>query len=204
GARRAAAEGALSRLRLGVDRLRVLRLAAVSPGERRAGRDALRGAAELRALGCVLRAAEGGAPLHEQPRLESRGGRRRAMAAATPALQRGGDRRAGRVRRAHLRAAARDQDLERRPRRASLGGPRRPEGGGAVTRTAVENPFALNDGAAETWAFIEERVLDGGLVDSGLKQLCFTYTADPDSVAPEAHEGRERAALEWTHAIVWD
>jgi alkylhydroperoxidase family enzyme len=73
-----------------------------------------------------------------------------------------------------------------------------------VTRTAVENPFALNDGAAETWAFIEQRVLDDGLVDGGLKALCFAYVADPDSVAVDAHEGRERAVLDWTHAIVWD
>jgi alkylhydroperoxidase family enzyme len=73
-----------------------------------------------------------------------------------------------------------------------------------VTRTAAENPFALNDGAAETWAFIEQRVLDGGLVDERVKELCFTFVADPDSVDVGAYEGRERAALEWSHAIVWD
>ena len=73
-----------------------------------------------------------------------------------------------------------------------------------MTRTAVENPFGLNDGSAETWAFIEQRVLEGGVVDGRLKELCFTYVADPDSVDVGAYEGRERAALEWAHAIVWD
>ena len=73
-----------------------------------------------------------------------------------------------------------------------------------MTRTAAENPFAVNDGAAQTWAFIEQRVLDGGLVDGRLKELCFMYVADPDSVDVRAREGRERAALEWAHAIVWD
>jgi len=73
-----------------------------------------------------------------------------------------------------------------------------------VTRVATENPFALHEGAAETWAFIEQRVLDGGLVESGLKELCFRYVADPDSVVVEEHDGRERAALDWAHAIVWD
>jgi alkylhydroperoxidase family enzyme len=73
-----------------------------------------------------------------------------------------------------------------------------------VTRVAAENPFALHEGAAETWAFIEQRVLERGLVDRGLKELCFLYVADPDAVALEEYEGRERAALEWAHAIVWD
>jgi alkylhydroperoxidase family enzyme len=73
-----------------------------------------------------------------------------------------------------------------------------------VTRLAAENPFALHEGAAETWAFIEQRVLEDGLVDRGLKELCLRYVADPDSVAVEEREGRERAALEWAYAIVWD
>src|SRR5919199_589744 len=77
--RRAPAQGALPGLRLRDDRLRVLRLATVAPGERRAGGGALLRPAELRALRQVQRAAEGGAPLHEQPDLESRGRRRRAV-----------------------------------------------------------------------------------------------------------------------------
>ena len=73
-----------------------------------------------------------------------------------------------------------------------------------MTRVAAENPFALHAGAAETWAFIEERVLENGLVDGALKELCFMYITDPDAVAIEERDGRERAALEWAHAIVWD
>ena len=71
GDRRALPQGALPRLRLEDDRLRLLRVATVSPGRRaRAGRGGLRGAAELRALRPVQRAAEGGAALHEHARLE--------------------------------------------------------------------------------------------------------------------------------------
>jgi alkylhydroperoxidase family enzyme len=73
-----------------------------------------------------------------------------------------------------------------------------------VTRLTADNPFALHEGAAETWAFIERRVLEDGIVDSSLKQLCFAYVAEPDAVDVSAYEGRERAALEWAHAIVWD
>jgi alkylhydroperoxidase family enzyme len=73
-----------------------------------------------------------------------------------------------------------------------------------VTRVGAENPFALHEGAAETWAFIEQNVLEAGLVDEDLKQLCFAYVADPDAVEVEGYAGRERAALDWAHAIVWD
>jgi alkylhydroperoxidase family enzyme len=68
----------------------------------------------------------------------------------------------------------------------------------------VADPFALHPGAAETWDFIGENVLRTGVVDQSLKKLCFSYISDPDAVAIEAHNGRERAALEWTVAIVWD
>ena len=73
-----------------------------------------------------------------------------------------------------------------------------------MTRVAAENPFALHEGAAETWAFIERKVLESGLVDRALKELCFAYVADPDATNLERHEGRERAALDWAYAIVWD
>ena len=73
-----------------------------------------------------------------------------------------------------------------------------------MTRVAAENPFALHEGAAETWAFIERSVLESGLVDRALKQLCFAYVAEPDAVDLERHHGRERAALDWAYAIVWD
>jgi len=73
-----------------------------------------------------------------------------------------------------------------------------------MTRVSADNPFALHEGAAETWSFIERNVLEGGLVDSKLKQLCFRYVTNPDAIRLEDFEGRERAALEWAHAIVWD
>jgi alkylhydroperoxidase family enzyme len=71
-------------------------------------------------------------------------------------------------------------------------------------RVAAGNPFALHDGARESWAFIEQNVLEGGLLDGALKDLCFAYVADPDAVDVDGYEGRERAALDWVYAIVWD
>lgn len=68
----------------------------------------------------------------------------------------------------------------------------------------IANPFARHEGAAETWAFIEQRVLEGGLVDKDLKALCLAYVADADTIDLTRFEGRERAALDWAYAIVWD
>lgn len=73
-----------------------------------------------------------------------------------------------------------------------------------MTRVGAENPFVLHHGAAETWAFIERQVLESGIVDSRLKERCFAYVRDPDSLDLSSHDGRERAALEWAYAIVWD
>ena len=66
------------------------------------------------------------------------------------------------------------------------------------------DPRALHPAVQETYAFIRDNVLRNGVVDQPLKELCFRYVADPDSIAIERYEGRERAALEWAHAIVWD
>jgi alkylhydroperoxidase family enzyme len=66
------------------------------------------------------------------------------------------------------------------------------------------DPWTLHEGAAETWSFIRERVLESGVVDQRVKDLALAYVRDPDSVDVDAYEGRERAALEWAHAIVWD
>jgi alkylhydroperoxidase family enzyme len=58
---------------------------------------------------------------------------------------------------------------------------------------------------AESYAYIREHVLLDGVADRGLKELCFRFVAgDEDAVDPERFDGRERAALEWAHAIVWD
>jgi alkylhydroperoxidase family enzyme len=67
------------------------------------------------------------------------------------------------------------------------------------------DPRALHPGVAETYEFIREHVLESGVVDQSIKELCFRYVAEDEQVMELEHfEGRERAALEWTHAIVWD
>jgi alkylhydroperoxidase family enzyme len=68
----------------------------------------------------------------------------------------------------------------------------------------LDDPFALHEGAAETWDFIRTRVLEAGVVEQSLKALALRYVDDPDSIDIEAYDGRERAALDWAHAIVWD
>jgi len=64
------------------------------------------------------------------------------------------------------------------------------------------DPFALHPGVAQTWGYIRENVLERGVVDQELKELCLRYVVD--DVDLSAYDGRERAALEWAHAIVWD
>jgi alkylhydroperoxidase family enzyme len=93
--------------------------------------------------------------------------------------------------------------MGRGARRASRRGAGRPEESGDLT-AHIRDPFALHEGAAETWQFIADRVLDSGLVDRGVKELCFAYVDNPDGIDLEAYAGRERAALDWTYAIVWD
>jgi alkylhydroperoxidase family enzyme len=60
-------------------------------------------------------------------------------------------------------------------------------------------------GVAESYAYIRDNVLLDGVVDRSLKELCFRFVAGDEAVTdPAQFEGRERAALEWAHAIVWD
>jgi alkylhydroperoxidase family enzyme len=68
----------------------------------------------------------------------------------------------------------------------------------------IRDPFALHAGAADTWRFVRDRVLEAGVVDQAVKELALRYVRDPDSVDVDAHTGRARAALDWAHAIVWD
>lgn len=57
----------------------------------------------------------------------------------------------------------------------------------------------------ETFGYVRGNVLEGGLVEQSLKELCFRYLAeDPEVMDLSRREGRERAALEWTRAIAWD
>jgi alkylhydroperoxidase family enzyme len=67
------------------------------------------------------------------------------------------------------------------------------------------DPRALHPGVAQTYDYIRDNVLDSGLVDQSLKALCFRYVAQDEEVMDlDRFEGRERLALEWAHAIVWD
>lgn len=64
---------------------------------------------------------------------------------------------------------------------------------------------ALVPAVLESYAFARENVLQAGLVDQSLKELCYRYLAeDPDVLDVERFDGPERAALEWAHAIAWD
>jgi alkylhydroperoxidase family enzyme len=57
-------------------------------------------------------------------------------------------------------------------------------------------------GVEETYAYVRDNVLLNGIVDPALKELCFRFVAG--EIDPAAYEGRERAALDWAYAIVWD
>ena len=71
--------------------------------------------------------------------------------------------------------------------------------------TRIEgDPRALHHAAQETYAYIRDNVLTRGVVDQRLKELCFRYVADPDAVDLDRYDGRERAALDWAHAVAWD
>ena len=59
--------------------------------------------------------------------------------------------------------------------------------------------------ALEAHEFTRDHVLRNGLVDSELKELCFRYLAEDLEALDVSRFGeRERAALEWAHAIAWD
>lgn len=67
------------------------------------------------------------------------------------------------------------------------------------------DPRALHPGVQQTYAYIRDNVLQAGPADTELKRLCFRYVdQDPEVMDLERFAGRERAALDWTHAIVWD
>jgi alkylhydroperoxidase family enzyme len=77
-----------------------------------------------------------------------------------------------------------------------------PVGPGDAVRARV--PAAL-----AAYAETRATVLESGLVDRALKDLCARYLAEDDDVVahagdPERFDERERAALDWTHAIAWN
>jgi hypothetical protein len=57
----------------------------------------------------------------------------------------------------------------------------------------------------EAWRYMRDNVLRNGIVEPGLKRLCFRYLAeDRDVMDFERFDGRVRLALEWAYAIAWD
>ncbi|HEV8537041.1 MAG TPA: hypothetical protein VGR87_15155 [Candidatus Limnocylindria bacterium] len=64
---------------------------------------------------------------------------------------------------------------------------------------------ALVPAALESWRYIRENVLERGVVDQGIKELCFRYLAGARDAMDLSRFGeRERAALEWADAIAYD
>jgi alkylhydroperoxidase family enzyme len=56
-----------------------------------------------------------------------------------------------------------------------------------------------------SWEFQRDRVLRGGLLEPELKRLCFRFVAQDDDVMDfDRFSERERLALRWARAIVWD
>jgi alkylhydroperoxidase family enzyme len=75
------------------------------------------------------------------------------------------------------------------------------DGGDAIRSRA---PHVL-----EAYREIQETVLESGIVEAGLKELCARYLAGDEEVAargadPTRYDERQRAALAWTEAIAWD
>jgi hypothetical protein len=58
-------------------------------------------------------------------------------------------------------------------------------------------------------AYAETRatVLEGGIVDQELKDLCARYLAEDDEVvlfeSSDRYDERQKAALRWAHAVAW-
>jgi alkylhydroperoxidase family enzyme len=80
---------------------------------------------------------------------------------------------------------------------------------GGDPRHAGDALRALAPHVLDVYRETRETVLEAGIVDAELKQLCARYLAgDPEVVAhandPEAYDDRQRAALAWTDAIGWD
>lgn len=64
---------------------------------------------------------------------------------------------------------------------------------------------ALVPEALASWRYIRENVIERGIVDQRIKELCYRYLAnDPEATDLTRFEGRERAALEWADAIAYD
>jgi hypothetical protein len=61
----------------------------------------------------------------------------------------------------------------------------------------------------EVYAETRATVLESGIIERELKELCARYLAEDDEVIvhaadPERYDERQRAALAWADAIAWD
>ncbi|TMF82710.1 MAG: hypothetical protein E6I18_00935 [Chloroflexi bacterium] len=64
---------------------------------------------------------------------------------------------------------------------------------------------ALVPDALASWRYIRENVLERGVVDEQIKELCYRYLAnDPEAKDFARFHDPERAALEWADAIAHD
>ena len=77
-----------------------------------------------------------------------------------------------------------------------------PVGGGDAIRARVSDVLKVYDETRST-------VLEAGIVDQRLKELCAAYLAESDDevMAFETSErftDREKSALSWAHAVAWD
>ena len=64
---------------------------------------------------------------------------------------------------------------------------------------------ALVPDALASWRYIRENVLERGVVDQRIKELCYRYLAnDPEAKDFARFHDPERAALEWADAIAHD
>jgi hypothetical protein len=76
-----------------------------------------------------------------------------------------------------------------------------------VTRlgSTADEIRALVPDALSSWRYIRENVLERGIVDQQIKELCYRYLAnDPEVLDFARFHDPERAALEWANAIVYD
>lgn len=75
---------------------------------------------------------------------------------------------------------------------------------GRLGSTADETRALVPDALA-SWRYIRENVLERGIVDQRIKELCFRYLAnDPEVTDFARFDDPERAALEWADAIAYD
>ena len=75
---------------------------------------------------------------------------------------------------------------------------------GRLGATAAE-VRALVPEALASWRYIQENVIERGVADQRIKDLCYRYLASDPKVTDLARwSDPERAALEWADAIAYD